>query len=473
MTRHSGFGRRLAWVSLAAILVVPLRASSARADDGADSTPVGGVLRVRTMAMYSDGSVQFGTREFVGTPERAWDAAAAEGWVAVDTGATNTHHWRPRSKVNYGTTELARGKPAKKLTRKAAGKINKNRGTINAPAHKIKNTKHDIVPQNQFQSFAAYIFQFHQDSRNTIVMDPIDEFIFNISRALGGVVVTPDIFAVQYEFALVSGSVGVKGRQGNDAFDRQEGTIWIEHADLYIIHDYFERFEGFRLDDGLAFGFLANSGYEPTGWSDDAMGFMNAHVSETSYDNRQSDMWMQHQERDRFYYDGLTQVSTDAVLELIPIVGSVIDIGGNIAWYNGAEPQISQGPVLIESRLSAYNGNKKAVTVISRIDAGPPQRLRKVATQRARLDTWPRNDQGIGQWYPTVFFNAIRISSQKNLDKLVKAIAKFCVPMTIRDVFFPCILPVQIKHTAYASENGGKQTQTGTYYLWDSSAVRR
>jgi hypothetical protein len=109
------------------------------------------------------------------------------------------------------------------------------------------------------------------------------------------------------------------------------------------------------------------------------------------------------------------------------------------------------------------------VTVISRIDDGPPQRLTKVVTMRGNLDDYPRTDPGVGEWYPQPFYNTVRFGSQKELDKVRNAIRDFGVPMTIGGIFFDHVLEVQIKHSAFESENGAKKQQTGIYYLTDSS----
>jgi hypothetical protein len=470
MTRTRGFGPREALVAVAASIFTLFAGTPAGATGESDPSLVRGVLRIHATAIYADGRREEVTRVFTGSPERAWLSTDAGDWVTVGSRVTNTSSWRSRSKVNYGTTELARENPGKRLMKKGAALVNKNRGTANAPAHKIKNTRHDIIPQNQFPSFGAYISQFHQDRRSTIVMDENDEFIDFVPPALGAFE-DADVFGVRYEFAEVR---NVAAPADSAATARFEGAFWIEEADIYVRSDVFDRYPTFDLNVLLVFGFLANSGYEQTGWSDDALGFVNPHaVTPDAFNNGNSDMWKQHQERDHFYYDNVVRASTAANFEMIPIPGTVIDIGGNVAWFAGEMPPLGEGPILIQSKPSAFNGAKKAVTVLSRIDPGPPQRLRRITTLKSNLENWPRTDAGIPEpWFPLVRYNSIRIAKQRNIDQLVKAIADHCAPMTIRGVNFSCVLPVSIKHTAYASENGGKQTIAQTYYLIDSSALR-
>jgi hypothetical protein len=473
-----GVATRPAVIALAALSLTLLPTAAAKASGGSDEPTVAGSVRVHMAAIFRDGRREDRTLVFTGTPERAWASTDAADWVTVGSRVTNTSSWRPRSKVNYGMTELARQNPSKKLMKKGAALVNKNRGTANAPSHKIKNSKHDIIPENQFASRSAYLAQFHLDHRNTVIEDELDEFVDFLPLALGGIQ-DADIFAIHYEYATVgpvAAPAGPNPAAPNGATERWEGAYWIEEADIYVRSDVFERFGTFQLNVALVFGYLSNSGYEQTGWTDDALGFVNPFaVTEEAFNNGKSDMWLEHQARDQFYYDDVTGASTAvAGLEMIPIPGTVIDIGGNIAWLNGLMPPLGGGPVLVQSKPSAYNGNKKAVTKIFWIDPGPPVRLRRVTTLKNNLENWPRVDQGIPEpWYPLVRFNSIRIAKQKNLDQIVKAIADHCAPMTIRGLNFTCVLPVQIKHTAYASENGGKQTIAQEYYLMDSSSLRQ
>jgi len=474
MTRRC-MATRSAVVALTALSLTLLATAPLPAVAGPGGPAEMGALRIHTVAIYADGRRVEATHEYTGNPERAWKSLDAGDWVTVGSRVTNTSSWRSKSKVNYGTTELARQNPNKRLMKKGAGLVNKNRGVATAPSHKIKNTKHDIIPQNQFASFSDYILQFHFDGRNTIVMDEIDEFIDTLPPALAGPTAEDtDLFAIRYEFAEIREVRTPDPNGRNDAVNRLEGTYWIEEADIYVRSDLFDRLSGFDLNDELVFGYLVNSGYEPTGWSDDALGFVNPHANEAAFNNRQSDMWKQHQERDVFYYKDVIGTANNAFFELLPLPDTVIDVGGNISWYNGAAPPLGEGPVLIQSKPSAYNGNKKAVTKIFRIDPGPPVRLRRVTTLRNNLENWPRTDAGIpGPWYPTVRYNSIRIAKQRNLNQIVKAIADHCTPMTIRGVAFSCVLPVTIRHQAYVSETGGKQTINQNYYLIDSSSLRQ
>jgi hypothetical protein len=462
-------------LTILSLALLPL-APAARAADEVGGPAELGALRAQTMAIYPDGRRVEATLEFTGSPEHSWRSAEAGDWVTVGSRVTNTSSWRPNSKVNYGMTELARQNPSKKLMKKGAALVNKNRGVATAPTHKIKNFKHDIVPEDQFATFGAYILQFHFDGRNTIIMDPIDEFIDIVPPALGSPAAAgeADIFAVRYQFANISqGQTPAKAGR-NEAIERYEGTYWLEEADIYVRSDLFDRFADFELNNQLVFGYLTNSGYERTGWSDDALGFVNPHADEAAFDNRQSDMWKQHQERDIFYYKDVIGTSAEAFFEMLPLPNTVIDIGGNIRWYQDSQPPLGQGPVLIQSKPSAYNGSKKAVTKISWVDSGPPAKVRGITTLKNNLENWPESHPQLPQgWYPTVRYNSIRIAKQKNLDRIVKAIADHCAPMTIRGVNFTCVLPAQIKHTAYVSENGAKQTITQNYYLIDSSALRQ
>jgi hypothetical protein len=243
MTRTRGFGPREALVAVAASIFTLFAGTPAGATGESDPSLVRGVLRIHATAIYADGRREEVTRVFTGSPERAWLSTDAGDWVTVGSRVTNTSSWRSRSKVNYGTTELARENPGKRLMKKGAALVNKNRGTANAPAHKIKNTRHDIIPQNQFPSFGAYISQFHQDRRSTIVMDENDEFIDFVPPALGAFE-DADVFGVRYEFAEVR---NVAAPADSAATARFVGAFWIEEADIYVRSLRLECAAGLRL----------------------------------------------------------------------------------------------------------------------------------------------------------------------------------------------------------------------------------
>ncbi|MFA9453084.1 MAG: hypothetical protein ACERK6_04140 [Candidatus Aminicenantaceae bacterium] len=126
---------------------------------------------------------------------------------------------------------------------------------------------------------------------------------------------------------------------------------------------------------------------------------------------------------------------------------------------------LEKSTILFVTNLKAFAGNKKLAVKFFRVtDDNPPKNV-KLTGIRGNQQRYPLPHSQIGQWYPSVFLNHVRLGRELHLNKLKNAVNQFGTQRTIDGVTFEKAIKIKVVISGYLEEGGPKKSITRIFWL--------
>ncbi|MCG8375521.1 MAG: hypothetical protein MI702_03480 [Chlorobiales bacterium] len=410
---------------------------------------------------FKDGTFRFApakriSRDYGPSDERRFDSATllrAMPWTAGTK----------KIVVNFTEFSLKFRKSVLKIVRKY---VIQRRGNKNVPKFKLTKNKDLVRPITDFNNPAEFYNQFAYDDKNNVVMTDDDQFF----KSPNGIFFNPN----QVGITRIWGSAAYL-QKGN----RFVGTYLIEDVEVYLRSDFFmlPAFTQRLILTGL---FKFALGYQKSMTTHDILSDNRQHVSEASFEDKNSDVWqkMAHLWDDFYYADKLIGPEAAAFhskAKVLPFEGAVIDLADyevpDTAESNPRPTDNSQS--VFVTNLKGFDGKKVFSAQLTALykDQNSNEVQKKIITLKGNAYDYPKALSVNGKptnWFPTIFFNHVVIGNQGELNTINNAIKANGSPMTIMGVNFDKALKVEVKFTGYLQEDSKKKNKKVVYYFVNS-----
>ncbi|MGB2905781.1 MAG: hypothetical protein WBB73_01695 [Candidatus Aminicenantaceae bacterium] len=385
---------------------------------------------------------------------RVADASAVKLQTAV---VTRSLHWDTPVNIVFDVTKDS--KPHTTKINKIQNKYSdKRRGNKSTPTMSVVTQEVQVKPISVFPNPWDFYRQLNRDGHNTVVMTQDDQFF----KDPNGVIFDPEI--VSNTLLYATAAIVQKG-------NRYVGTFWIHEVDVYFVYNFFglNKNTYFRIGTvAFRFGF----GYQANVWSHDYFSADPFHVTTAAFKKTSSTTWQEisFPRDDLFYMDKLGDTWTPNYLatpRLLPFEEEVINVGDyELPWLDEFdEIHLEKSTILFVTNLKGFAGNKKLAVKFFRVTDDTPPKDVKITGISGNTLRYPLPHPQVGQWYPSIFLNHIRLGRELHLNKLKNTVNQFGTMRTIDGITFEKAVKIKVTITGYLTESGSKKTITRIYWL--------
>jgi hypothetical protein len=315
-----------------------------------------------------------------------------------------------------------------------------------------------VKPISAFPNPWEFYIQLYKDGHSTVVMTQDDQFF----KDPNGTIYDPEIVSNTVVFA----SAAIV-QQGN----RYVGTYWINEVDVYFMNHFFglNKNTYFRIGTvAFRYGF----GYQANVWSHDYFSADPFHVTTAAFKKTSSTTWQEisFPRDDLFYLDRLGDTWAPNYLatpRLLPFEEEVLNVGDyELPWVDQNDQiHLEKSTILFVTNLKGFAGNKKLAVKFFRVtDDNPPKDVTITGIKGNTL-WYPQSHPQIGQWYPSVFLNHVRLGKLNDLDKLKNAVDQFGTMRTLDGIDFEKAIKIKVVISGYLVEGGPKKSITRIFWL--------
>jgi len=384
----------------------------------------------------------------------------------------NTIHWALGSKINYLITQFLKDEGHRGKFGGVVKKFgNKRRGNKTTPTQTISKNTTTITPIDQFFDPVDFYQQTFLNGSNEVIMTADDQFF----RDPFGTLFDPDVV-----IRSIIMTFGEFSQQGG----KFVGTLGIVEADVLARSDLFDVVSSkFAWQVLLTAIFHQTLGYPSSIWTNDILGIFRPYVTPQTFKNKNSDVWAHMMWRDMDYYPpnlidfAASGAAAGAVPFIRPARHTLMDIGGNVL----PDPDLFNVTLLIPifNYTNLVAPNKKMKIKFSWVETtATGEVLHPIATFAGKMEQYPINFQG-NKLFPTVFHNTVTVKNnnkgQLRFDDLRETVEDHGMPMTVDDIAWNKVLPVEIAITGLDTQDGfatvgakAKKTVKERYYVINS-----